>query len=225
VICAAITDVEKCFQNRSLSEQVNVLGTKHLLEAIKKSGAIPVFFSSDYVFHGNLPNKESDKRNPTTIYGRQKAEVEKYIESNFAEFLLFRTSKLVAKFNHPKNILSQIAHSLSSSQKVSCFEDQRVNPIFIEDIAELLKRAFQKSLNGVYHLGTDKIFTRVELGIQIAKSLNFEANLIQPTRMSDMKFQEIRPTHNLLSCEKIKSALNFCATELEEGLSEQLLSP
>ena len=85
IICAAITDVERCFQQRELSHQVNVKGTQELLGQLEKYKVIPIFFSSDYVFSGkNYPYREEDQRQPKTIYGHQKHSVEQYIENNFA---------------------------------------------------------------------------------------------------------------------------------------------
>jgi dTDP-4-dehydrorhamnose reductase len=211
LICAAITDVEKCFQDRALSNQVNVAGTKALLDRIQMAGAIPVFFSSDYVFGNNEIHKENDPRTPTTIYGQQKAEIEDYIESRFNDFLIFRTSKLMSRTAHAKNILFPVIRELAAGRRINCLEDQWINPVFVEDIATILKT---RTLNGTFHLGTKRTFTRVELGRFLAQSLGYNSDLILAVKMK--AFSEIRPSHNLLNCEKI--AFTFC--EIEEALPD-----
>lgn len=40
VICAAITDVEKCYREQAMSNQVNVVGMRALLDLVKESGGI-----------------------------------------------------------------------------------------------------------------------------------------------------------------------------------------
>lgn len=72
IICAAITDVEKCYQEQAMSNLVNVVGMRALLDLVKENGAIPIFFSSDYVFSGKTyPYRESDSCNPQTIFGHE----------------------------------------------------------------------------------------------------------------------------------------------------------
>jgi len=221
LICAAITDVEKCFQDRELSERVNVSGMRELLDLIKKAGAIPVFFSSDYVFANKVAfHQEQDECAPETHYGRQKLAIEQYLEANFERYLIFRTSKLMSTTRHPKNILFPMVRDLSVSKPLRCFEDQWFNPVFVEDIAKVIAIACRRNLSGIYHLGTRRIFTRYELGTFLATSLGFDPALIQSMHMSDIKFSEKRPTHNTLDCRKIESALDFRFTEIEEALGD-----
>ncbi|MDO9183660.1 MAG: SDR family oxidoreductase [Bacteriovorax sp.] len=209
VICAAITDVELCYREQSISKQVNVDGTQALLELVSQAGSIPVFFSSDYVFSGkNSPYNESDPRLPQTIYGHHKLSTEIFLENNFANYLTFRTSKLMSKTNHQKNILYPVIRDLSINKASRCFEDQMLNPVFVEDIAEILKAAFIQGLAGTYHLGTRRIFSRFELGRFLASSLGYDTKLIEPIRMTDIRFSEKRPTNNALRCQKVEEALS-----------------
>jgi len=222
-ICAAITNVERCFQDEKLSNKVNVTATIDLLEIIRRSGAIPIFFSSDYVFPNKTgPHREEDLCAPETRYGRQKLTVEVFMKEKFERFLIFRTSKLMSMTAHSKNILLPVLQSLKESKPIQCFEDQWLNPVFVEDVARVVKVAFVKDLSGVFHLGTRHIFTRAELGRYLAESLGRDPALIQSVRMSDIEFSEPRPTHHLLDCSKIESALDFRFTEIETSIPNLL---
>lgn len=218
-ICAAITDVERCFRDGELSNQVNVTATIELLRIIQRCGAVPIFFSSDYVFPNKAAiHREDDRRAPKTRYGHQKLAIERFIEENFKRFLIFRTSKLMSMTAHPKNILFPVLQSLKSSKPIRCFEDQWLNPVFVEDIAKVVNAACAKQLSGIFHLGTRQIFTRAELGRFLAKSSGFDPALVQPIKMLDIEFSEPRPTHNTLDCSKIENALDFHFTEIEAAL-------
>lgn len=220
-ICAAITDVEQCFRNQTLSEQVNVIGTIDLLKVIRRSGAIPIFFSSDYVFPNTTAlHREEDRRSPETQYGQQKFAVEQFIEETFERFLVFRTSKLMSMTAHSKNILLPVLQGLKTSKTIRCFEDQWLNPVFVEDIAKIVNAASIQHLSGTFHLGTRQIFTRAELGRFLAKSFGFDPNLIQSLKMSDIEFSEPRPTHNTLDCSRVEKALGFQFTEIENALDD-----
>lgn len=221
LICGGITDVERCAREPALSEQVNVRGTIALLELAKKSGAKPIFFSSDYVFAAGTGNyTEEAATEPDTEYGKQKLAAEDYIRENFAHYLIFRTSKLMSKSLHPRNILSPLLQAFAQNKPARCFTDQWINPVFVEDIAEIVRLAAEKKLNGTFHLGTKKIFSREELGLFLADALGHDAALIQPIQMADIAFSEKRSHHNTIACGKIEKALGFRFCEVEDALAE-----
>ncbi len=216
IIAAAISDVEKCYTQQEFSSMVNVSGTQDILNLALSTNTIPIFFSSDYVFSGkNSPYTEEDIPNPQTVYGRQKLMIENFIQDHFKTFLIFRTSKLMSKTNHPKNILLPIIKNLNGGKITRYFSDQHMNPVFIEDIADVIIKAIPAKLSGLFHLGTRTYFTRYELALHLAKLKNKDENLIEPMLMSEIRFSEIIPTNNMLECKKIKSALNFTFNEVE----------
>jgi dTDP-4-dehydrorhamnose reductase len=220
-VSAAVTDVEYCYKNLFESRQINVLGTIELLEKVRQTESVPIFFSSDYVFSPNeKPRREDDEKNPETVYGKQKLEVEDYIVKNFEKFLIFRTSKLMSKKFHTKNILSPIVDSLKNNRPIRLFEDQWLNPVFTEDIALVVKRAMETDLRGIFHLGTRQVFSRAGLGRCMARHLGFDIQLIHSSSMRDIVTSEPRPNHNTLNCEKLEKALGFQFTEVVEGLSD-----
>lgn len=221
IICAAISDVEKCFQDQVLSRQVNIIGMQELLFVLKKIGVIPIFFSSDYVFSGKTtPYNETDTPNPKNIYGSQKLAIEIFIQENFENFLIFRTSKLMSQTSHPKNILSPIIKNLKEGKTSLCFEDQLLNPVFVEDIAKVIINSVSKKISGIFHLGTKTLFNRYELGLFLARHLNYDEQLIKPISMKDVTFSESRPYNNMLNCALIEKTLNFQFCEIEEALTE-----
>jgi dTDP-4-dehydrorhamnose reductase len=220
-ICAAATDIEFCFRNPNNSFQINVLGTIELLKKIKEVGSTPIFFSTDYVFKPKeTPHKEEDEKKPVTLYGQQKLQTEQFIQQNFDQFLIFRTSKLVSKTRHPKNILNPIIENLKLQKTIRLFEDQYLNPVFTEDIAAVVEKSMKTQLSGVFHLGTRKVYTRADLGRAVASHFNFDSRLIKPGYLKDAVTSEPRPHHNTLSCKKTEEALDFKFTEIAQGLED-----
>lgn len=218
-ICAAATDIEFCYKNPKESHQINVLGTIELLEKVKRTGAVPIFFSSDYVFSSKeIPHQENDEKIPATLYGKQKLEIEMHIEKNFEKYLIFRTSKLMSKNLHPKNILKPIIETLKEKKTIRLFEDQWLNPVFVEDIARVVKKSIEVELNGVFHLGTKQMFTRAELGRVVANHFRFDLQLIHSSYMKEIVMSELRPNHNTLNCDKLEKAIHFKFTEVAGGL-------
>ncbi|MFN8790004.1 MAG: SDR family oxidoreductase [Bdellovibrionales bacterium] len=220
VICSAVTDIERCFLQEEESHQINVVGTIRLLDKLKENDVNPIFLSSDYVFKpSEIPRAEDDERLPQTRYGQQKLLVEQYLEKNFERFLIFRTSKLMSQTVHTKNILLPVIQNLSNGAETRCFDNQWLNPVFIEDIAKALAMSCRQGLNGKFHLGTRQIFTRFELGHLLAEALGADPDLIQPLKMQEISFSEPRPNHNTLNCNKIES-LGFKFTEITDVLDQ-----
>ncbi len=52
VVCAGITKLDRCENERSLAHKINVEATLKLFYDLKNEGVFPIFFSSDNVFDG-----------------------------------------------------------------------------------------------------------------------------------------------------------------------------
>jgi dTDP-4-dehydrorhamnose reductase len=218
LICAAVADVETCARDPETTTAVNVTGTCALIDVVRDAGAIPVFFSTDYVFEDRFaPKVESDPRKPSTAYGRQKLAVERHLEDGPQPFLLLRTGKQVSHTLHRRNVLASMATRLVASETVPCFADQTFNPVFVEDIARLLHD--HPDLTGVYHVAGPVQMTRYEMGRQLARALGCSETLIKPTHIADAGFSEPRPRDNTLDCSKIEKRTGFRFTDLEDGLA------
>jgi len=93
VHAAALTDVDLCEKDKNLAFNVNVLGTKNVVEACKKVNAHLVYISTDYVFSGEKGYySEQDETNPLNYYGFTKLEGEKIVESSNLSYLIARAS-------------------------------------------------------------------------------------------------------------------------------------
>ena len=74
VHCAAYTAVDNAEDNKKTCYDVNVNGTKHLVESAKELDAKFVYISTDYVFSGDKDSEYSleDIPNPKSVYGETK---------------------------------------------------------------------------------------------------------------------------------------------------------
>jgi dTDP-4-dehydrorhamnose reductase len=163
---------------------------------------------------------ETDQVSPTTVYGRQKVEVEEAIRLEFSDYLIFRTSKLMSMDLNPRSILTPLVQNLWHAKPVSVFRDQYISPVFVEDVAEVLVRSIKAGLSGTYHLGPGEQFSRAEIALRVADLLDLDVNAIRPIRMSDIAFSEPRGPNNTLNSEKISRALEYTFTSLEDGIAK-----
>lgn len=206
VLCGAITDISKCAADKELSEYVNVVTTKEVLIKCKTHNACPVFLSSDYVFDGAEGNyTEEHPKSPTTVYGRQKAEVEDFIAANFSDFYIFRLSKTYSVNLDERSLFSEIYSSLANNRKVFAAVDQYFNFTNVEYVSQVIL-SFLASANrkfGLYNLAKDRIVSRHSLICATAKLFGFDETLIQPIHLNDLPFSEVRPLNTALNCEKL----------------------
>lgn len=87
---AAIVGFPACRRDPELSYDINVNGTKNLVQSIK--GKMPIFFASTSSVYGKINDEicsEKTKINPLSEYGQQKAEAEKIVRKN-KDFVMYR---------------------------------------------------------------------------------------------------------------------------------------
>ncbi len=89
---AAFHKVEECEKNPALAFQVNCTAAMNLAKACRRSGAVLVHFSTDYVFDGqkNAPYEETDLPSPLNVYGVSKVAGEHLIACNADRYFVIR---------------------------------------------------------------------------------------------------------------------------------------
>lgn len=221
IVCAAISSPDECKVQPELSEQVNVDGTIRLFKVLRDFGIKPIFFSTDHVYDGQkgLYN-ENDAYSPITKYGEQKVKAEGFLRENFDDFLILRTSKQVSTRFDKKNVLAEMALKLLNDQTIRCATDQSISPIFVEDIVQMTLEALRRDLSGPLHLAPPNIWSRLELGLRIARFLNVPEEMVEPCSIKDFKFAEIRPPKCTLDSSLLQRLLKPSFTKLEDGLRQ-----
>ena len=95
VFCAAITDMLACEHKPKKTRSVNVSGTIDLIKKLSINKTHILLLSSNQVFDGKYPFQHCcTPRNPINEYGKQKAEVEEFIE-NIPNSCILRLTKVL----------------------------------------------------------------------------------------------------------------------------------
>ncbi len=87
---AAIVGFPACRKDPDLSRDINVNGTKNLIEAV--NGDMPIFFASTGSTYGKIIEDfctETSPLHPLSDYGKQKAEAEEIVQGN-KKFVIYR---------------------------------------------------------------------------------------------------------------------------------------
>jgi dTDP-4-dehydrorhamnose reductase len=222
IVAAALAQIDRCLVEREVSRAINVDGTTRLLREAAALGAVPVFLSSSFVFNGRRGNYlESDPRSPISEYGRQKAEVEEFMERELPDGLALRLDKTVGDSPAERHLLSEWWNNLISETPINCIRDQRFSPTFVEDVALGVLLACRAGLRGVYNLCAPDCYLRADLAEQFVKAAGYSATIAEKSQ-AELGFLDLRPERSSLDSSAFVRATSFTFTPIERVMSSFL---
>jgi len=222
VNCAAMTDVDGCEREPAKAWTANVEGVATLAKAARAAGAHFIHVSTDYVFDGDAGPYDVDALpNPRGVYALSKHAGEEAVRA-LCEPGKWAIARTAVVYGWPaagqKNFGSWLVDSLSKGQAVKLFEDQWVSPSLALNVAEMLADLAEKGLAGIWHTSGASVVDRVTYGKKLCERFGFDAALIQPSRMADVKLLSPRPAKSGLVVTKTAQALAHPPLSLEASL-------
>jgi dTDP-4-dehydrorhamnose reductase len=199
-----------------LTYQVNVTNTIQLLRDLNNLGIKSVYLSSDAVFDGQRGYyDETIVCTPVNEYGRQKAEVEKYIINNAPADLVLRLSKVVGDQPDEPHLLSEWYQCIQSGKPIRHFDGQVLSPTYVRDIVKGILLSLQKGLNGLYNMANGEFFSREELARQFMFALGKQVeNLTLPEET--FGFSEARAKKTYLDSTKFNKTVGMRFASMRE---------
>ena len=214
---ASMTNVDKCEIYQSEASEVNVKPVEWILNVY--SGYF-VYISTDYVFDGvNGPYLENDQKKPINEYGRTKLKAESLIRSQSRSGLILRTNVL---FDYTvwtgASFVNWLVESLKNRKSITVVTDQFNNPIWTNDLANILIELIERKVTGLYHTGGDEYISRYQFAQMIAQKFKLETSLISPISTWELDQKAKRPLKGGLKTEKIEGELGISSPSLEKAL-------
>ena len=229
---AAFTDTNAAWEQKGdksgICYQLNVEGTRSILDLAKKYNQYLIYISTDFIFDGTktTPYLETDTLNPIEWYGETKYLGEKIItDSNYPNYNISRlTYPYRAEFEKKPDIIKKVLTKLQNNEPVKMFSDQICTYTFIDDIANALGYFLENKTTGIYHLVGSSSHSPYEMSLEVAKAFNLNKDLVSASSLEEyVKSQPegSRPWQKTLitSNEKVKS-LGLTFKTLPEGLEE-----
>lgn len=204
--CAAWTNVDGAEENYDACYNVNVTGTKNLVEAAKEVGAKIVYISSDYVFDGTKEGYyiEEDKVNPLSVYGKTKYLGEEEARCYDKHFIV-RISWVYGI--NGKNFVKTMLKLSENHDTLTVVNDQIGSPTYTVDVAKLLVDLTSTNKYGTYHGTNENYCSWAEFSKKIFEINNCNVNVIGVTTEDYYKGKDMasRPLNSKLSKEKLKN--------------------
>lgn len=219
---AAITNVDYCELNPNDCEKVNVKASKNLADICSKNNIHFQFVSTDFVFDGEKGNySEEDAVNPVSVYGKSKADIEKYlIDGTNKNWSIVRTIIVYGKGNNlsRSNLIVWAKESLEKGDKIKVIDDQFRAPTYASDLALACYLIFQKHKKGIYNISGPLTYSIYEIVSLIGKHFGYSLENVERISSKTLNQPAKRPPKTGFDLTKSKKELGYTPKSLEETL-------
>jgi len=220
VICAAISQIDRCFLERDASYKANVENTVGLIEDLRLHDSKPVFLSSSFVFDGSIGYyPDVFPHSPISEYGRHKSEVEMYLTQNVPEALVLRLDKIIGSDPEEHHLFADWHRSIVEQETLVCIEGQLFSPTFVDDVARAVIFGVERNMAGVFNVANSEFSFRDELARQFALILGKRVEVVCKSQ-KDLGFADLRPLKSYLDATKFASATGMRFTSIREVMRE-----
>jgi dTDP-4-dehydrorhamnose reductase len=222
VNCAAYTAVDKAESESDKCYAINESGAKNLAINCKKSHAVLIHVSTDFVFDGNAskPLKEEDIANPLSVYGKSKLAGEQAIIASGCKAIIIRTSWLYSSFG--ANFAKTILRLAKDRDSLGIVADQIGSPTYAADLAAVIGKFILKpnleGLIGTYHFSNSGVASWYDFAVAIKNIKKLTVN-VKPIETFEYPTPAVRPAYSVLNCKKIKQTLEIEIPHWQESLS------
>ena len=222
VIAGGIVSFDECLDRIDIARVINVDNTIRLIKDLEDLGVKPVFISSQAVYDGETGyHDEARQRNPICEYGRQKADVEQFLEDQSPSSLVLRLDYVVGDTSCEDHLFSRWSEWIENNCPIICMNGQLFSPTYVEDIAQAIALGCQLNLTGFYNLAGPEFFTREELARQFLLIAGLEAKVISKP-VTDFGFSDRRPLRSYLDSTKFVTATGMRFTSMRTVMNSFL---
>ncbi len=218
---AAAVNVDECEENPQWAYKLNEEVTKDISNICNELGIKLVYISSDAVFDGENEQlyRETDEVNPLNVYARTKLNGEKHV-LNYEGNLVFRTNIYGQNIQDKKSFGEWIVSSLEEGKTLNMFDDIDFSPILVSDLAEIIYKALEADLRGLYHVCATGCISKYDFGVKMKEVFDLHTGIINKSQSETMHFKAKRSKHMGMSNEKIRKELGIKIRTPEESIWE-----
>ncbi|MCL5970883.1 MAG: SDR family oxidoreductase [Patescibacteria group bacterium] len=200
---------------------VNVLGTKNIIEACKKTNKKLIYISTDFVFDGAKKSfTEENTPNPINWYAKTKYEGEKLVQNSGLDYIIVRLAYPYRACFKRSDFVRGLISKLEKGEKLEMITDHIMVPTFIDDIVNAIGALIEKQEKGIFHVVGSQPVTPYDAALKIAKEFDLDSLLIsKTTRRKYFAGKAPRPFCLNLKNDKI-SNLGIEMSSFDKGLTE-----
>jgi dTDP-4-dehydrorhamnose reductase len=233
---AAYTAVDRAESETEAAMAINGHVPGMLAEEAKRTGALLVHYSTDYVFDGSkaAPWTEEDQPNPLNAYGASKLAGEKAIQQVGGKYLIFRISWIYGP--HGKNFLLTMLRLSRERKTLQIVDDQFGAPTSSIQIANATRTIVDRAQSGhdesieqvagLYHMSCSGRVSWCGFAQAIISRLGDpsvgDLPVVNPIASEDYPTAAVRPRNSLLSNTKLEGRFKVSLPPWEVALDEAM---
>ena len=157
--------------------------------------------------------------NPLNVYGKTKLAGEACV-LKYPQNLVFRTNIYGINIQKKQSFGEWIYYSLVEGKTLNLFTDIDFSPILVNELAELIYRACEKELCGLYHACGTGCITKYDFGIKLKDFFKIETGRIHKATSDSAHFKAQRSKHMGMSNNKLCNALNVEISTPQESIEK-----
>jgi nucleoside-diphosphate-sugar epimerase len=157
----------------SLLSAVNVEGTRLLLDYSRRAGATCFVLASSGSVYGGGPSalREDQPRRPQDAYAQSKSEAESLLGRASTDIRVCAL-RLFAPYGPGQSgrLIADLVERVAAGRRVTLRGDghPRMNPIFVDDVAEIVVRALDPDVPPILNVAGDEVLSIREMANAIA---------------------------------------------------------
>ena len=223
VNAAAWTAVDDAETHEAQAFAVNAQGAANLARACHAAGVPLVQVSSDYVFPGDAttPYAVDAPTGPRSAYGRTKLAGEWAVRALCPRSWVVRTAWLYGADG--PNFVHTMGRLARERETVSVVADQRGQPTWTRDLADLIVRLVEAGAGyGIHHGTSSGSTTWHGLAAEVFAGLGLDPARVEPTTTDAFPRPAHRPAYSVLSHDSLLAAGVSPIRDWREALREAL---
>ena len=227
---AAFTDVTGAYKQAGdisgPAYQVNVVGTRNIVAACKKTSKHLIHISTAYVFDGDCETTylETDPINPIEWYGHTKALAEEAVLSYPLHTILRIDQPFRSDTQVRPDVVRRIAAGLQDKTLYPQWTDHYFGPTFIDDFAKVLDWVIRTRTTGLFHATANEKWNDYDFSQAIMSTLKLSGEITRGT-LTEYLTTINRPyqRNTALNSQKLLALLDFQILSVEEALRKVVL--
>ena len=151
IFCAGVTNQATCKDNPDLSWKINVENTISAIKLLVSTETQIIFLSSCSVFDGTQSfYKFSHLPNPISNYGKQKVEVENFLQKNYTNLTILRLTKVLSE---ETRFIKKWRESAANGDSILAYTNRYLSPVGIIEVCNLIRLIIDTRSFGLFQLG------------------------------------------------------------------------
>lgn len=206
--CAALVNVDRCEEIKEYTDQLN----KRFVEIVNNNTFRTkiIFISSDSVFDGFRGDYiELDKTNPLNYYAKSKVEAEEKLIKSKLSYLIIRTNIFGYHLPKSSSLVEWAIDKLSSNESIGGFEDVYFNPLYVDQLSEIIIKLIDIKVEGILNIASDTKLNKYDFLLEIADVFGFDKKLVKKKSVKEVEFKARRPQNTTLNTDLLNEIIGF----------------